>query len=95
MAEGDASWHDFVTAKRVDGGTKSGDMEAVTNDDNLAINKAKLGGSDAGSEEFCFVAKRDVPIRTRAIRYKRGIFIERDICGASVRTHGLSTNPKE
>ena len=66
MAEGAVSWHGFVATKRVEGGTKSGGMEAVTHDDDLVV-KAKLGRSNALSAEFRFVTKRDVPICTRAI----------------------------
>ena len=75
MAEGAASWHGFVVAKRVEGGKKSEDVGAVTHDNDLAV-KAKLGYSDAVSADFCLGAKRDVSIRTRMIRYKHSIFIE-------------------
>ena len=85
MAEGAASWHGFVAAKRVEGDTESADMEVVTNNDNLAAN-AKLGCSDAVNAEFRFVTKRAVPICTYTVQYKSGISIEHDICGASICT---------
>ena len=66
MAEGAISWHQFVAEKILEGRAKIEDMETVTNDDDLTV-KAKLDRSDAVGAEFCFVAKRDVPIFTRAI----------------------------